>query len=188
MHVLVDTSIYVDCFSHQGISTYVLWFKLTHYASYIHTACTAVIPTVINLTVWQISGPERHVWLAHRTSQHTCTCIKGVTDLLSSGSSQVASCNALDIIIMGKVAILWIKTMQAKGLASYCLYFGLTVRRLSSQESGSKPDAPKYHFRSGASEHCDNTSLMQIRAMNSDSVIICKIKNSVGGSNGVLIC
>ena len=120
MHVLVDTSIYVDCFSHRGISMYVLWFKLTHYASYIHvhTACTAIISTVIILAVWQISEPERHVWLAHRTSQH----IKGVTDLLSSGSSRVTSCNALDIIIMSKAGILWIKTTHAEGLASYGLY------------------------------------------------------------------
>ena len=51
---------------------------------------------------------------------------------------------------------------------------GLTVRRLSSQQLGSKPDTPKYDSRSGASVYCDNTSLVQIRTMNCDSVIICK--------------
>ena len=85
--------------------------------------------------------------------------IKDKADLLLRYSSRVASCNALDVINMGKAGHIMSKTTQAEGPASYDLYLkGLTVRRLSSQESGSRPDTPKYLSRSGASAHCDNTS------------------------------
>ena len=47
---------------------------------------------------------------------------KGEADLLSSNSSRVASCNVLDIIIMGKAGHIMNKITQAEGLASYGLY------------------------------------------------------------------
>ena len=52
MHVLVETSIYVACYSHRGISMYVLWLKAS---SYILCQCVSMCVHVCRFALAMIS-------------------------------------------------------------------------------------------------------------------------------------